>query len=200
MSDRNRNGGANDAGSNARAKALFSPMVVVRPNFSKAVSFATSGHNQPRSGKEDCHENCQDDRDLVSARGCAAFRRAVRVQRVDGGCDNEREVLCQHQITCHEAPPRARPAPRTTHSCSLTRALMSTQHHFVHLFGVPTIQPVIGAAHRALGPLAKNESMGEMPALHTLAVGASVSVAFGVVDTGNLTASTCGARRARGSS
>jgi hypothetical protein len=66
------------------------------------------------------------------------------------------------------------------------------------LFGVPTIQPVIGAAHRALGPLAKNESMGEMPALHTLAVGASVSVAFGVVDTGNLTASTCGARRARG--
>jgi len=26
-----------------------------------------------------------------------------------------------------------------------------------------------------------------MPALHTLAVGASVSVAFGVVDTGNLT-------------
>jgi len=66
------------------------------------------------------------------------------------------------------------------------------------IFGVPVIQPVIGPGHRPLGPQARNESMGEMPALHTLAHGASVSVAFGVVDTGNYTASTCGARRARG--
>jgi hypothetical protein len=66
------------------------------------------------------------------------------------------------------------------------------------LFGVPVIQPVIGPSHRPLGPLARNESMGEMPALHTLAHGASVSVAFGVADTGNYTASTCGARRVRG--
>jgi hypothetical protein len=66
------------------------------------------------------------------------------------------------------------------------------------LFGVPVIQPVIGPSHRPLGPLARNESMGEMPALHTLAKGQSVSVAFGVVDTGNYTASTCAARRARG--
>jgi hypothetical protein len=66
------------------------------------------------------------------------------------------------------------------------------------LFGVPVIQPVIGASHRALGPAARNESMGEMPAIHTLAMGSSVSVAFGVVDTGNFAASTCGARKARG--
>jgi hypothetical protein len=66
------------------------------------------------------------------------------------------------------------------------------------LFGVPVIQPVIGPSHRPLGPPARNESMGEMPALHTLAKGRSVSVAFGVVDTGNISAATCGARRARG--
>ena len=66
------------------------------------------------------------------------------------------------------------------------------------LFGVPVIQPVIGPSHRPLGPPARNESMGEMAALHSLAHGASVSVAFGVVDTGNFTASTCIARRARG--
>jgi hypothetical protein len=66
------------------------------------------------------------------------------------------------------------------------------------LFGVPVIQPVIGSAHRSLGPAARNESMGEIPALHTLAPGAAVSVAFGVVDTGNYSASTCRARRARG--
>ncbi|HVA69697.1 MAG TPA: DUF4232 domain-containing protein [Acidimicrobiales bacterium] len=66
------------------------------------------------------------------------------------------------------------------------------------LFGVPTIQPVIGSSHRPLGPPARNESMGEMPALHTLAEGQSVSVAFGVVDTGNIAPSRCGARKGRG--
>jgi hypothetical protein len=66
------------------------------------------------------------------------------------------------------------------------------------IFGVPVIQPVIGPSHRPLGPPARNMSMGEMPAMHTLAHGAAVSVAFGVVDTGNYPASTCGARRARG--
>lgn len=66
------------------------------------------------------------------------------------------------------------------------------------LFGVPKIQPVIGPSHRPLGPPARNESMGEMPAVHTLAQGDSVSVAFGYVDTGNIGASTCGARKARG--
>jgi hypothetical protein len=66
------------------------------------------------------------------------------------------------------------------------------------LFGVPVIQPVIGPSHRPLGPPARNQSMGEMPAMHALAHGQSVSVAFGVVDTGNYSASTCGPRRARG--
>ena len=66
------------------------------------------------------------------------------------------------------------------------------------LFGVPMIQPVIGPSHRPLGPPARNESMGEMPAMHTLAKGSSVSVAFGVVDPGNIGASACGARKARG--
>ncbi len=66
------------------------------------------------------------------------------------------------------------------------------------LFGVPAVQPVIGPTHRSLGPLARNESMGQMPAMHTLAKGQSVSVAFGVVDTGNFATATCGPRKARG--
>jgi len=59
------------------------------------------------------------------------------------------------------------------------------------IFGVPVIQPVSGADHRAVGPLARNLSMGEMPAIHLLAEGRSVSVAFGVIETGNYTRSTC---------
>jgi hypothetical protein len=66
------------------------------------------------------------------------------------------------------------------------------------IFGVPAIQPVSGNAHIAVGPPARNESMGEMPAMHTIAKGHAVSVAFGVVDTGNYTASTCIARAADG--
>jgi len=66
------------------------------------------------------------------------------------------------------------------------------------IFGVPAIQPVTGSTHHFVGPIAHNESMGEMPALHTLAKGHSVSDAFGVVATGNFTPSTCVARRAQG--
>lgn len=66
------------------------------------------------------------------------------------------------------------------------------------LWGVPTIQPVAGRAHRAVGPLARNLSMGEMPARQVLAKGHAVSVAFGVVETGNFTPSTCVARSADG--
>ena len=66
------------------------------------------------------------------------------------------------------------------------------------LWGVPAIQPVSGAAHRALGPIARNLSMGEMAARQLIAKGASVSVAFGIVDTGNYSSSTCVARRANG--
>ncbi|HEY5103852.1 MAG TPA: DUF4232 domain-containing protein [Acidimicrobiales bacterium] len=66
------------------------------------------------------------------------------------------------------------------------------------IFGVPAIQPVTGSTHKSVGPMARNQSMGEMAALHTLSKGQSVSDAFGVVETGNFTASTCGARRAQG--
>jgi hypothetical protein len=66
------------------------------------------------------------------------------------------------------------------------------------IFGVPSVQAVSGKAHHPVGPPARNQSMGEMPAIHTIAKGQAVSDAFGVVDTGNYTASTCGARSANG--
>ena len=66
------------------------------------------------------------------------------------------------------------------------------------IWGVPAIQPVSGATHRALGPIARNLSMGEMAMRQVISRGASVSVAFGVVDTGNYSSSTCVARRANG--
>jgi hypothetical protein len=65
------------------------------------------------------------------------------------------------------------------------------------LWGVASVQPVL-ASRRALGPAARNQSMGEMPARHVLTRGRSVSVAFGVVETGNFTASSCVAREASG--
>jgi hypothetical protein len=66
------------------------------------------------------------------------------------------------------------------------------------IFGVPAIQPVTGATHHAVGPLARNLSMGEMPARHVIARGQSVSVAFGVTEAGNYTPSTCLMRSAAG--
>jgi len=64
--------------------------------------------------------------------------------------------------------------------------------------GVPALQPgkLSGTSFVAVGPAAKNLSMGEMPALHTLAKGKSVSVAFGVTETGNYTPSACKAASA----
>lgn len=66
------------------------------------------------------------------------------------------------------------------------------------IWGVPSIQPVIGVKHASLGPAARNNSMGEMPVMQKLAKGASVSDAFGVVETGNYTPSACVARHASG--
>jgi len=66
------------------------------------------------------------------------------------------------------------------------------------IWGVPAVQPVTGAHHSAVGPTARNNSMGEMPVRHVVARGAAVSVDFGVVDTGNYTASSCVARSASG--
>ncbi|MGD0053822.1 MAG: DUF4232 domain-containing protein [Acidimicrobiales bacterium] len=65
------------------------------------------------------------------------------------------------------------------------------------IYGVPMIQPV-GVGRISIGPVARNTSRGEMPASHTLKTGQSVSVAFGVIETGNYTPSTCVAKAARG--
>ncbi len=64
--------------------------------------------------------------------------------------------------------------------------------------GVPALQPgkMSGGTFVAVGPAAKNLSIGEMPALHTLTKGQSVSVAFGVTETGNYTPSVCKAASA----
>jgi len=67
------------------------------------------------------------------------------------------------------------------------------------VFGVASIQPVVGGpSHNlaAVGPAARNASMGEMPVIHVVKKGQSVSDAFAVVETGNYTASTCKPRTA----
>jgi Protein of unknown function (DUF4232) len=66
------------------------------------------------------------------------------------------------------------------------------------IWGVPHIQPVTGAGHVAVGPAAGNASMGEMPVRHTLTKGKSVSVGYGVVESGNYTPSSCVAKNASG--
>ncbi|MGH9021008.1 MAG: DUF4232 domain-containing protein [Acidimicrobiales bacterium] len=66
------------------------------------------------------------------------------------------------------------------------------------IWGLPHIQPVAGSPRVALGPAAHSESMGEMPARHTISKGQSVSVDFGVTESGNFTASTCVAKNATG--
>ena len=65
------------------------------------------------------------------------------------------------------------------------------------IWGVPAIQPVAKGRH-ALGPMARNTSMGMMPLRHVIKYGQSVSVAFGVVETGNYPAASCVARHAVG--
>ncbi|MFI5035360.1 MAG: DUF4232 domain-containing protein [Acidimicrobiales bacterium] len=66
------------------------------------------------------------------------------------------------------------------------------------IFGVPHIQPVVGPMHHALGPAAGNASMGEMPALHRLARGQSVSVGYGVTESGNFSVASCHPKTANG--
>jgi hypothetical protein len=68
------------------------------------------------------------------------------------------------------------------------------------IWGVPAVQPVVGGAHHSrqhVGPAAHNNSIGEMPVRHTVKPGKSVSAAYGVAESGNYTASTCGAKTAR---
>ncbi|NNN08190.1 MAG: DUF4232 domain-containing protein [Acidimicrobiaceae bacterium] len=67
------------------------------------------------------------------------------------------------------------------------------------LSGVPRVQPVLGGvvrSNRSVGPAARNLSMGQMPVRHVIAQGHSVSVAFGVTETGNYSARTCRAKNA----
>jgi hypothetical protein len=66
------------------------------------------------------------------------------------------------------------------------------------IWGAPAIQPVRGSAHTPVGPLARNESMGQMPVRHVLPTGKSVSSSFGVGDTGNYPPARCLARHADG--
>lgn len=65
------------------------------------------------------------------------------------------------------------------------------------IFGVPSIQPVLASRHH-VGPPARNQSIGQMPALHVLTKGHSVSVAYGVTQTANYPASTCVAKSVNG--
>jgi Protein of unknown function (DUF4232) len=68
------------------------------------------------------------------------------------------------------------------------------------IFGVPVVQPVIGGSTHSTTPVglaARNLSMGQMPALHVVTKGHSVSAAIGVVDTGNYSSSTCRPKTAR---
>ena len=66
------------------------------------------------------------------------------------------------------------------------------------LWGVPAIQPVAGPTGRSVGPPARNASIGEMPARHVVARGASVSVAWGVSEVGNYPPARCRAAHAWG--
>lgn len=65
------------------------------------------------------------------------------------------------------------------------------------IWGVPAIQP-LGVTRRPLGPSARNASIGEMPARHVLAHGQSVSVGFGVSETGNYSRTACMPKLAHG--
>lgn len=65
------------------------------------------------------------------------------------------------------------------------------------IWGVPAIQPVT-TGRRAVGPMARNTSMGMMALRHVINYGQSVSVAFGVVVAGNYPTASCAPRRAIG--
>ncbi|HVB71826.1 MAG TPA: DUF4232 domain-containing protein [Acidimicrobiales bacterium] len=66
------------------------------------------------------------------------------------------------------------------------------------IWGTPAIQPVVGPSHRSVGPTAGNASMGQMAARHVLTKGMSVSVDYGVVETGNFSPASCRAKIADG--
>ncbi len=65
------------------------------------------------------------------------------------------------------------------------------------IWGVPSVQPVT-LTHHPVGPPARNDSIGLMPALHVVRHGQSVASALGVAETGNYPVARCHARRAWG--
>ncbi|MHB1209168.1 MAG: DUF4232 domain-containing protein [Acidimicrobiales bacterium] len=65
------------------------------------------------------------------------------------------------------------------------------------VWGVPSVQPVL-KSRRHVGPAARNQSIGEMPARHVVTNGHSVSVAYGLTQTANYPASACVARAVNG--
>lgn len=66
------------------------------------------------------------------------------------------------------------------------------------LYGVPAIQPLGGTNHHPVGPVAQNASIGQMPVLHTVSAGHSVSASIGFGDTGNYPAARCHAAGVNG--
>ena len=66
------------------------------------------------------------------------------------------------------------------------------------IWGVPGVQPVVGAKLHPQGPRATNESVGQMPARHLLGHDSAVSVGYGVAESGNYPAASCRARNASG--
>jgi len=89
-------------------------------------------------------------------------------------------------------------APRGTAGTLYSAVIFTNRGASCALWGVPTIQPVTARTRRALGPSARNLSIGMMPARHVIARGQSVSAAMGVVDTNNYPARLCAARSAGG--
>lgn len=67
------------------------------------------------------------------------------------------------------------------------------------VWGVPSVQPVIGGVHRSrvpVGPPAHNNSMGQMPVRLVVRPTRSVSAAYGVTESANYTRSRCVPRNA----
>ena len=102
------------------------------------------------------------------------------------------ESCVASQITVSHAPPQG------TAGTTFVPIIFTNTGAKCAIWGVPAVHPVTGSAHHAVGPAACSLSMGEVPVRRPLAKGRSVSVAFGVTDTGNFTPSSCVVRSANG--
>ncbi len=89
-------------------------------------------------------------------------------------------------------------APQGTAGTTFVPLVITNHGRTCTIEGVPAVRAVLGSPAHPLGPFARNLSMGEMPALHVLNKGKSVSSALGVVESGNYPPATCLARDASG--